>query len=1773
MGPLDSMVVAESSAMKNISLTGITAGVGEDQPLSVTATGSNPALMADLTVDYSSPASLGILSLRPMEYKHGSSLITVTVTDGGEDNDLSTGGDNKTASVSFTYTVDEVNDPTTLEPLNNLTITEDAAEQTVGLTGITAGPEETQSLRVSASSRNTTLINNPSVTYATAASTGSIKFTPIADQSGTATITVTVEDAGLDNDFDTAGDNASFSRSFDVTVTPVNDTPAFASPVDISIDEDAGEQTVNVTGITAGGGETQPLLLTAVSSNTDLIAAPTVVYTDGAETANVKFSSVANQIGTTTVTLTLEDGGLDQDLNTSADNASYSQSFEIIVTPVNDQPTIDAIDNLTVIDEFGVTTVDLAGITAGPLETQPLRVTATSSNGAVIANPTIVYSSPETTGQLKFTPLITQIGTTTLTVSVEDGGLDNNLSTTADNQTTTETFVVTVVRGNESPTLVPPSDISIAEDSGVHTVNLSGITAGDGETQDLRVTAVSANTSLISTPVVQYTSDESTGKLLFSPQADQYGVTTVTVTVEDGGSDNKLETSFDNLQTSRTFEVEVMPVNDAPTLGSLNDLAVDEDSLQQTVDLTGITTGGGEAQGLRITTTSNNVLLIPNPTVTYSSADSTGTIHFTPVADQSGTATVTVTVEDAGLDNDFSTAGDNATTTQTFTAAVNAVNDSPALNPLGDVSVEEDSAATLVELKGITAGSGESQVLRVTAVSADTELIATPQISYQSAEATGTLSFTPHANRWGTTLLTVKVEDGGLDNDLSTANDNGVYLEAMEVTVTAKNDQPTIDSVENLSITKNSGTQSVGLSGISAGPLESESLHISATSSNAGLIDEVTVNYQQEEPTATLEFTSKSDQLGTTIITVTVEDAGLDNDLATKNDNRTKATVFVVNVGVGGASPTLNTHADMTIAEDSGEATVNLTGITAGGDEAQHLRVTAVSANTNLISTPSVVYTSADSIGQLKFRPIADQSGTTTVTVTVEDAGEDNDLGTADDNLKIARTFEVTVTPVNDLPTLASLENVVIIEDYGVKTIDLSGIRAGANESQHLKVTATSDNSDLLETPVVEYTSASSTGKLKLTPKADQSGISTITVTVEDAGLDNDLSTTGDNATYSETFELTVSAVNDRPTLDTHADMTIVEDSGEATVNLTGITAGGGESQHLRVTAVSANTNLISTPTVLYTSADSIGQLKFRPIADQSGTTIVTVTVEDAGEDNDLNTSDDNLKIARTFEVTVTQVNDLPTLASLDDLTVSEDSGLFTMNLSEITAGGGETQILEVTATSDNSDLLETPVVQYSSANTSGKLTLTTKADQSGTATITVTVEDAGLDNDLSTTGDNATITRSFDFIVSPINDLPTLDALADITVEEDSDVKTINLSGITAGSGESQLLRVTAASDNTDLIGNPSVDYTSTSSNGTIAFTPSNGVTGVSVITVTVEDGGLDNDLNTTDDNGTYSQDFDFVVLPENPWHNPAKSTDVNNDGITTPLDALNIINYLNENGSVQLPMDRPSAEPPFYDVSKDGWVSPVDTIQIINELNVVLYTVTIGVQTTSADGQVIHEVEVGSIFYLTMTAEDHRDTAQGVFAAYADAYYDPNLITVVGAPQFIDPYVNVKNSDLSATGLIDEWGAVAGGDPTGSGANLVSRVPLRATAAGQVLFGTGAVDDQNLRAIAVYGSNDAVPTSEINYGAFNLKITDSEGEQGEGEAYFAKPITSATPDRVITAPAAVQQLLIDDALRSTAAASWTPRYEHDANEKENSWQDSLASVDAFFTDDTTED
>jgi hypothetical protein len=94
--------------------------------------------------------------------------------------------------------------------------------------------------------------------------------------------------------------------------------------------------------------------------------------------------------------------------------------------------------------------------------------------------------------------------------------------------------------------------------------------------------------------------------------------------------------------------------NQPPTLNAITNLAIYENAGLQTVNMSGITSGASnEIQTLTVTATSGNTNLIRNPTVSYTSPNANGTLSFTPVTNNYGTATVTVTVNDGGASNNL----------------------------------------------------------------------------------------------------------------------------------------------------------------------------------------------------------------------------------------------------------------------------------------------------------------------------------------------------------------------------------------------------------------------------------------------------------------------------------------------------------------------------------------------------------------------------------------------------------------------------------------------------------------------------------------------------------------------------------------------------------------------------------------------------------------------------------------------------------------------------------------------------------------------------------------------------------------------------------------------------------------------------------------------------------------------------------------------------------------------------------------------------------------
>jgi len=63
-------------------------------------------------------------------------------------------------------------------------------------------------------------------------------------------------------------------------------------------------------------------------------------------------------------------------------------------------------------------------------------------------------------------------------------------------------------------------------------------------------------------------------------------------------------------------------------------------------------------------------------------------------------------------------------------------------------------------------------------------------------------------------------------------------------------------------------------------------------------------------------------------------------------------------------------------------------------------------------------------------------------------------------------------------------------------------------------------------------------------------------------------------------------------------------------------------------------------------------------------------------------------------------------------------------------------------------------------------------------------------------------------------------------------------------------------------------------------------------------------------------------------PWQNPVNALDVDGDTFVSPIDAVQVINYLNGSGPDSLPAGG-GRQPPFLDVNGDGFATSIDAVR----------------------------------------------------------------------------------------------------------------------------------------------------------------------------------------------------------------------------------------------------
>lgn len=1175
------------------------------------------------------------------------------------------------------------------------------------------------------------------------------KGTFVNNGGGSITYTPNADQNGLDSFTYTVSDGELTSTgTVNIQITAINDAPRLSSSVERPWT--LYEDTPTSFPITIVDPETPSdnLVIKISSSVQSLVADTSITLTGTGQNKYIQLTPSLNQFGTLNLTIDASDG-----VNTT------TEIYQVDVISVNDLPTITAISDKTVSEDtptssisFTVSDVETAGAS--------LTVTAATGDGTLIpAANVVVTNGSGGSRSVVVTPAANQVGSTSVTLTVHD----------ADNGTADEPFTLTVNAVNDAPTAVADTK-SVNEDASVVIDVLANDTDADLLEEGDTLTLVS--TSGVDNATAEFDVDKKT--ITFTPAANWNGTETFTYTMKDAAG----------VTSSASVTVTVNPVNDAPA-------AVDDST----------TTTEDNAVAVNVLTNDTDIDLSregDNLTIVSATDPANGTAEiatglksmtYTPDANWVGTDTFEYTITDQN----------GATSTAEVSVVVTAVNDPPTISDIADQSLTEDiaSAAISFTVGDIDTAAGD---LIVTAATTNGTVIPLGNVTFGGSGTDRTVTITPAANKntWnsGTSshdpvTLTVTVSDGFLSSSdtftvtVDLVNDAPV---AVDDTATTSED---VNAVINV-LTNDSDVDTAN---------EGDSIIVYST---AG-VDNGTVEIAGDGKSLT--FKPAANFYGSETFSYTIHDS-----------QAASATASVtVTVNAVNDDPVISDVSNQTIDEDSTTGALSFT-ISDVDNSISCSNVTKSSNNTTKIPNANVVIGGSGTDCTVTVTPLANKNtyGTSAVTIT---------LIISDGTLSKTDTFTVTITKVNDAPVAAadsgsvnednSLSLSVLANDTDIDT---------SNEGDTLTIYSTAN--------VDNGTVSIATDKLSLTftPTANWSGTETFDYTIRDLV----------NVESTSTVTVTVNAVNDAPTISDIPNQEITEDVSTGVISFS-VDDIDNDLASLTVTAATGNGTIVPLSGIALGGTDGTRTIDVTPAADHNtykdGPVTITVTVKDAG----------NLTASDTFTLTVTKVNDAPA-AQNDSYTINEDA------VTEFLVLDNDLDA-DLDLEGDTLSILSTAGVENGSVELAGdkeSLIFTPAANWHGVETFTYTMQDAA----------GVTSTASVSVTVNAVNDAPVAgddssevneDGSVVISVlDNDTDIDTGDTLTIVSAADPAHGT-VSIATDKLTLTYAPDADWTGTE---TFTYTMQDAAGAQSTATVTVEVNPLNDAPDAQDDTLSSEED-----------------------------------------------------------------------------------------------------------------------------------------------------------------------------------------------------------------------------------------------------------------------------------------------------------------------------
>ncbi len=1151
--------------------------------------------------------------------------------------------------------------------------------------------------------------------------------------------------------------NASIDTNGSITWTPDNDDAAIQNyTFNLTLTDQLGDSSNYQYNVTVSNVNDAPTITSSPTST----ATENTLYT---------YNATATDIDPTndTMTYALQINDTNASMNSSGHFELYVNSTEVGITynfTINVTDGNGGWDNQT----WNVTVEDVND--AITISTTP-NYNATED---ALYHYDVNYTDPDTPDDdVSFylttypTGMIINISDGNITWTPDNDDIGNNTvvvfaveNSTSEHYNDTHTFGVWVANTNDAPSINVTPNASATEDS----LYTSTFTASDVDpTNDTMSYYLQSNTT-------NATINSSSGIFYFFPlQADVNIMHNFTVNVTDGNA------GWDSLD----FNITTSNVNDAPVISTAATTRSAEEETEFWLDV--------DATDEDSDTLTYSISTYPTSMVINSS---TGNITWTPTNTQAiaYTHAVVVNVSD----------GNGGEDTLSFNVTVNNTNDIPVLNSTHNTTAIEDLEYTY--LFSMNDSDNKSDSWNYTLISGPGNMT----IGLDS----GLIQFSP--NNYdainGSYIININV------TEYNSSGANMSYQNiSFNLTITNVNDAPSFTN-------EPSGQQSVledsaynyDFDATDLDPT-SDTLTYSLNISVSTNISAVTVGSSN----GNLTWTPTNDEVGTITLQVDVSDGNGGSDNVT----------FTVLVNNTNDAPVISTTSPTSVATQGSEYTqqINASDADSGDSIMYQLNV-----------SPSGM--SMNDTGYITWTPNSTHGGNTySVTVVV------NDTSNAQDNL----SWDITVNDVNDPPNITSSPSVNATEDV----------------SYTYNVIATDPENDTLSYYLTIYPSGMtvtiSTGQVSWTPTNSDIGFNNVTLQVIENATADHYSTTqnwsvyvsnvndapvlsgipdqsfaedsssnvsinlsayasdsdGDTLTYaiqSESNEGLVNcSVNSTTTLITCTDPSANENGASTVVaNVTDGTSWDTDTFTITVTSVNdvptftdvPNTTITLTQDVAYsfdvnatdndtndTVADvlnyydntslfninpSTGIISFTPSSDDIGNHSVLIWTTDQSSAND----------TYAFTVTVQDANDAPTGTPIPNMQWNEDTNA-SINLSEyFTDADGD--VLNFTAAVHN----DTQNITITINNETGIALLVSAANWYGKRNVTFNASDPSA----------AVASIYVNLTVSSVNDLPVV-AVSNISLQEDSAVQFINISGNVSDVDQSDLTAIVWAIDSSN--------------------------------------------------------------------------------------------------------------------------------------------------------------------------------------------------------------------------------------------------------------------------------------------------------------------------------------------------------------------------------------